>query len=553
MVNQLTPKLFTMPPLFMGIIIAVYVIVVVITAGVGFGLSGSLADISQTSLWQCNDSNATVFDSNSCKGVDIAKYHTVASVSSPNVSKLHKTLLINLVFQHVGNWTNVLSTNVTMDVVIKGRSGNETGELVADERNYTVHVYCENASKWCRPVTLNHINALMSENYDINFSIVKTGKTEPNETRVPWMGDVIVHMQCAHPSFTYVSMIMGPAISVFMIVVMVLFALTCVRVHGFTLHFRWVMLLLGTSVLFNRPLEVLSVYAPGWFFEVFEQLGISIFVVFLCGFWLTLFRTANTQVRKERFFEAATVREKIVIVIMYVLPILFATAITTWQRVHDRDQYDLLNFFSYEALSALLIVMIAFYTGISLYAVFRADAEFDPELMTESNHRRQMIFFILSYVVLGITMLDYVITTLVPSFLDHLGRDAFLSVLLNGYLIVLILFSLPTPKRVKYKVSTKNNVIVITETTDDGSGNERQSIDLSGAPHSSFSMDFHFSNADGNPTISPSSSFVQDTLPVPKGPSPHSSATNTETISSETESDEDDEESVDPLDAGDSI
>ena len=122
MVDQLTPRLFTMPPLIMGIIIAAYVIVVVISAGVGFGLCsflfsfffhvffffdvyfvyvftvGSLADLSTTSLWQCNDSEATEFNNQTCSGVDIANYHTQAFVTSPNVSKLQKTLLISLIF-----------------------------------------------------------------------------------------------------------------------------------------------------------------------------------------------------------------------------------------------------------------------------------------------------------------------------------------------------------------------------------------------------------------------------------------------------------------------
>jgi len=520
-----------MPPLYLGIIIAAYVIIVIIAAGVGFSLSGSLAEVSRTSLWQCDNSGATEFDSEACSGVDIATYHTNAFIRSPNVSKLQKTLLIDLIFEHVGNWSKVMSTNVYADVVIKGMDGDEEKEIVVDDRNYSMHVYCENASQWCRATTLNHINALTSNSYDVNFSLVSTGNALPNETRVPWMGDVIVVMQSAHPSFTYASMIVGPAVSVVMLVIMALFGLICVRVHGLTLHFRWVMLLFGTSALFNRPLEILSVVAPGWFFESVEQLGISTFVVLLCGFWLTLFRTANMQVKTERFLQSTTVREKIIKVLLYAIPIVFATAITTWQRIHDRDQYDLLNFFSYEALSALLIVMIAFYTAVTLYALFRADAEFDPQHMTESNHKRQMMFFSLSFVVLGITMLDYVITTLVPSFLDHLARDVFLSVLLNGYLIVLLLFSLPTPKRIRYKVSTKNNVMVITETTDDGT--ERPSMDLSASPHSSFSMDFHFSR----PGEKLDSSGIQDTLPVPRNDSPSPSSHDESDSESETESD----------------
>jgi len=122
-----------MSPIVMGIIIGVYIVCVIITAGLGFGLTGSLAEISRKSLWQCSDSDATVFDNNTCSGVDFAQYNTTVMVSSPSVTKLSKTLLISLVFERVGNWSTVLSTNVYVDVLITGMHGNETKDVVVQD------------------------------------------------------------------------------------------------------------------------------------------------------------------------------------------------------------------------------------------------------------------------------------------------------------------------------------------------------------------------------------------------------------------------------------
>jgi len=523
MTNKITPKLFTMPPLVMGIILGAYGLAVLIAASLGFGMTGELAEVSRTSLWKCNNSNTTIFDNNTCSGADFARYNTTVRFTSPQVSKLQKTLLVSLVLEHVGNWTTVTSTNMSVDVIITGLRQNITKEIVANDQNVSIHVYCPNASKWCNPAVLNHINALKCDYYDMNFSLLRTGNMLPNETRAPWIGDVIVLLQSAHVSYTYTSMFWGPCVSILLIAAMIVFGVTCVRVHGWTLQFRWIMILLGTCVLFNRPLEVLSVYLPGWTFELFEQLCVSTFVVLLCGFWLTLFRAANDKNKKVRYFDGVTTQQKIVKLVFYILPIIFSTAITTWQRLHDRDAYDLLNLFGYEVLCAALIVVMCFYTGVTFYALFRIDAEYDPELMTIGNHRRRMIFYVVSFAVLLITMLDYLIGMLVPSFLDHLGRDVFVSVLLSGYVIVLLIFSLPAAKRKHYKVNTKNNVITITE-TDEDTATDTQSIDTSGAPHSSFSIDFTFSRPDGvgvpmSPSLgrsTSSSSTISDTMPVPK-------------------------------------
>jgi len=529
MPNQITPKLFTMPAMAMGITLGVYVLVVVIAAGIGFGLTGSLAEISRKSTWQCSDSEATVFDNNTCSGVDFAKYNTTVMVSSPSVTKLSKTLLISLVFERVGNWSTVLSTNIYVDVLITGMDGNEPKEVVVHDSNYSMHVYCPNASNWCNPSTLNHINILKSEKYDVKVSLVSHSAKNASEIRVPWMGDTVVLMQSAHVSYTYISMIWGGVMAAAMLALMIVFVLVCVRVHGLTLQFRWILLLLGTCVLYNRPLEVLSVYFPGGVFESFEQLCISTFVCLLCGFWLTLFRNTNNSKKMHRFFEGMTVKDKIIRILFYVVPIVFSSAILTWQRIHDRDQYDLLHMFGYEVLSAVLIVMMCFYTGITLYALFRVDGDYDPDFMTISNHKRRMVFFCLSFIVLFVTVMMFLIGMLVPSFLDHLGRDIFLSIVLNGYMVVLVILSWPTARRTHYKVSTKNNVISITEIDDDGTSS--QSIDISGTPHSSFSLDFNFARADGTaPPMSPSGSVgrhmmlpssdsnssLQDTLPVPK-------------------------------------
>ena len=62
---------------------------------------------------------------------------------------------------------------------------------------------------------------------------------------------------------------------------------------------------------------------------------------------------------------------------------------------------------------------------------------------TAAVHRRHMLFYALSFAVLLCTVLFWVVKTLVPSFLDHLGRDVFLCTLLDGYVLVLLVFSLP--------------------------------------------------------------------------------------------------------------
>jgi len=540
MTSQTTQKLYTMSPIVMGIIIGVYIVCVIITAGLGFGLTGDLAEVSRTSLWDCNDSEAVVFDNNTCAGLDFAQYNTTAIVTSPVVSKLHKTMLITLLFQRVGTWSTVLSTNVSVDVVITGKIGNESMDVVVDDRNWTMHVYCQNASNWCNAATLNHINALTCETYEVKMSIVGHGSMQANETRVPWIGDTVVVMETAHVTYTLTSIIWGSAVALVLILVMVLFALACVRVHGFNLHFRWILLLFGTCVLYNCPLEVLSVFAPGWFFELFEQLCMSTFIVLLCAYWLIVFRNANTKVKKQRFFEGDSKHQKIMKLVLLLVPILFATTITTWQRVHDRDQYDLLHLFGYEVLCALVIVMMCFYTGFSMYALFRVDAEYDPDFMTAGNHRRRMIFYVLSFAVLLTTMLDFVVVMLVPSFLDHLGRDIFLSAVLSSYMVLLMIFTWPVAKHTHYKVSTKNNVITISETEDDGT--DTQSVDISSAPHSSFSIDFNFARPEGigpggdryiGIGSSSSTPSFKDTLPVPKD-SKESESTTVSTMDSST-------------------
>jgi len=511
-----------MPPLIMGIILGVYALVVIICAGVGFGLTGDLAEVSRMSLWQCNESNATMFDNKTCTGLDFAEYNTLATVSSPSMSKPQKTLIVSLVLQHVGNWSTVMSTNVSVSMYITGWKGNLTKELVANEPNWTMHVYCPNASEWCNPIVLNHINALKSDVYEMNFSLLRTGKTQPNETRAPWIGDVVVVLESAHVSYTYASMIWGAVVSVILIAALVFFALVCVRVHGWTLQFRWVVILLVACILYNHPLEVLSVYAPGWTFELFEQFCVSSFIVLLCGFWLTLFRAANDKNKKMRYFEGTTQQQKVVKLLFFIVPIVFSTAVTTWQRLHDHDQYDLLKYFGYEVLCSALIVVMCFYIGVTLYALFRVDAEYDPEFMTLENHRRRMIFYVVSFVVLLVTMINYLVEMLHPSSLDHLGRDVFMSVLHSGYVIVMMIFSLPATKRKHYKVDTKNNVITITETDEESTDTQSVDSTTSGAPHSSFSIDFHFArpsiSVDGSAPISPSTSFTG--IPTSKGPIP---------------------------------
>ena len=426
--------------------------------------------------------------------------------------------------QHIGNWSTVLSTNVTVDVVITGQRTDGTTEVVEDTRRQLLHVYCPNASAWCHATTLNHINALRSPVYTVRVAVVGRGAranetanaTAAHETRVPWMGDALVHMQSAHVSYTFASVVMAPAVAVLLAAAGAVFAATAVRRHGLSLHYRWVLLLLGAGVLFNTPLEVLSVLVPGWPFALLEEVCVALFVVLLCGFWLALFRVANAPATRTRFFEGRSAREAAATVAAHAVPVVLLAATATWQRLHDRDAFDLLGFFGYEVLSALLIVVCCFYTAVALYALCRAGAEFDPARATEGTHRRHMLFYGVSFAVLLATVLFWIIKTLVPSFLDHLGRDVFLCTLLDGYLLVLLVFSLPH-RRFHYKVSTQGNFVAITEVPDDESIG-RASLDTASsassasgaAPHSSFSMDFQFSSANDVPDPADSSHLPRE-------------------------------------------
>lgn len=416
----------------------------------------------------------------------------------------------------------MLSTNVTVDVRITGQRADGTTEVVADTRAHTLHVYCPNASAWCHAATLNHINALRSRVYTVRVAVVgrgaranetanATANATAGEARVPWMGDTLVHMQSAHVAYTFASAVLAPAVAVLLAGVGVAIAATAVRRHGLTLHYRWLLLLLGAAVLYSTPLEVLSVLVPGWPFALLEELCVALFVVLLCGFWLALFRAANAPATRTRFFEGVPARSVAATVAAYAVPVVLVAATATWQRLHDRDTFDLLSFFGYEVLSALLIVVCAFYTAVALYALFRAAAEHNPALATESTHRRHMAFYALSFAVLLATVLFWVVKTLVPSFLDHLGRDVFLATLLDGYLLVLVLLSLPH-RRFHYRVSTQGSFVAITEVPDDEASIGRASLDTASAasggapaPHSSFSMDFQFAAASGVPDPADSS------------------------------------------------
>ena len=67
--------------------------------------------MSKTSVWRCADSDATVFDNRTCTGVDLARYNTTATVTSPAMTKWGKTLLIDLIFvcsQYARTHTHVI-------------------------------------------------------------------------------------------------------------------------------------------------------------------------------------------------------------------------------------------------------------------------------------------------------------------------------------------------------------------------------------------------------------------------------------------------------------
>ena len=436
----------------------------------------------------------------------------------------------------------MLSTNVTVDVVITGQRKDGTTEVVEDARAVVLHVYCPNASAWCHATTLNHINALRSPVYTVRVAIVargalanETANATAREARVPWMGDALVHMRSAHVSYTFASVVMAPVVALVVAAAGVAFWAVSARQRALTRHARWVLVLAGAAVLFNTPLEVLSVLVPGWPFALLEELCVALFVVLLCGFWLNLFRSANDDPEQQqeevqkaqqdgstssgsssgssttggtKLFGGKGTKEVVTTALMYAVPVVLVAATATWQRLHDRDAFDLLGFFGYEVLSALLVVACCFYTAIALYALCCAAAEHDPARATAAVHRRHMLFYALSFAVLLCTVLFWVVKTLVPSFLDHLGRDVFLCTLLDGYVLVLLVFSLPH-RRYHYRVSTQGSFVAITEVPDDDESLGRASLDTAsasaGAPHSSFSMDFQFSNASAVPDPADSS------------------------------------------------